>query len=115
MSYKYLKSIYNAINNNKVCHVIVQNEFLLNSLTQHLLLGGAPPFDRPINQMKAEVEVAINELLQRCGSGADTDKIVRLIRALIRYIDILYGTVKDVDLLTVRAQLEELNVILKSL
>ncbi|AYV84097.1 MAG: hypothetical protein Hyperionvirus17_17 [Hyperionvirus sp.] len=116
MFYNYLKIVYTSLEkfsafNNRASlqNIISDNENFLNLLAHSSMGGGA--FD-PIavqERMKKEVFTAVEDLLKRCGNTEDVKKIVSALQALLRYIDSLYSTVKNVDLITVHSQLKELN------
>ena len=125
MSYKYLKSVYKALktfeNENErtsLYNVIQTNEILLNEFAKHMLFathnleGGY--LGSNLEKTKSDLLLAIEDLLKRC-DPQDVEKILKIIRSLLKYIDQLYALVKDVDILKVQQQLNELNQMLETI
>lgn len=111
----YLNSLYNSINIKNYKQIIITNEKLLNELTKRKILeyplkGGAE-IDTQVTGAEEQLRTAIIDLINKCGNNDETTK---LLRSLLRYIDLLYGMVQDVDVATIRSQLIELQNMIES-
>lgn len=120
---RHLESVYKSLlsveqgSRGELQRVVSVNEELLNEITRRITISsvGGGPLDERYKRVTAEVDRAVEDLIRRCGNNVDVDKILRVLRTLLRYIDQLYGIVKDVDLPLVKTQLEELEAVIKTL
>lgn len=132
MSDNYFKSIYKSLKNLSTIDasdrdrniqyksIIKNNEILLNEITKYTLLGTISSnligggISEQFNQIQLDLIKAIEDLINKCNEG-NTKEIANILRSLLRYIDLLYVTVKDVDIEKIRNQLTELQEMIKSL
>lgn len=131
MSDNYFKSIYKLLKNLSTIHtsgrykiiqqynlIIKCNEILLNEITKYMILGTLPHlvgggFDEQLDQIQLDLGQIIEDFINKCKEN--NEGTVKILKSLLKYIDFLYSTVKDVDINKIKNQIAELNEIFKSL
>lgn len=119
MLYNYLSTVYSSLKNlnpsNNSGHlktIISDNERLLNGFTCSVMFGGS--LEAAQEAINKDILNAIQDLITRCGDPKDIDKVIKLINSLVQYINILYITVRNVDLVTIQSQFKELEDMIRS-